>query len=382
MADETGNEKTEQPTAKKLRDAREKGQVARSKDLNSTVILLISAVSFLCFGKYMAQDILKLMKLAFSFNLEILKTSKEINQFVLQLATMGLISVIPFLIALFIASLLGPILLGGWSMSIKAIMPKLERLSPLKGFKRMVSLKGFMEMIKAFAKFLVIAACGIIVIKIQLESFMALGNYPVKIAITQGVSLLAWSFLFIASSLILISAIDVPFQLHEHTKQLKMTKQEVKDELKETEGKPEVKSKIRSTQQELARNRMMQEVPKADVILTNPTHYAVALNYDDASDKAPIVVAKGKDFIAMQINKVARAHDIPILSLPPLARAIYFSADINEEIHQELYVAVAQVLAYIFALRKKAAKTYDNSPDFLNELSIPESLQIKEEEDK
>ena len=381
MAEDTGQEKTEQPTPKRLREAREKGQVARSKDLNSTIILLIAAVSFIFFGKYMAQDLASLMKKAFSIDKDIFDTMENLGKFVKQLANLGLMSMLPFLIALFIASLLGPILLGGWSMSVKAIMPKFERLSPLKGFKRMVSLKSFMEMIKAFIKFLVVAVCGILVIKIELSSFMNLGNYPVEIAISEGISLLAWSFLFIASSLILISAIDVPFQLYEHSKQLKMTKQEVRDELKETEGKPEIKSRIRSTQQELARNRMMQEVPKADVILTNPTHYAVALNYDDKNNSAPKVIAKGKDFVAMQISKVAKAHDIPILSLPPLTRAIYFSTEINEEIHQDLYVAVAQVLAYIFHLRKNATKTYEASPDFLSDIPIPTELQVNEEGD-
>jgi flagellar biosynthetic protein FlhB len=179
--------------------------------------------------------------------------------------------------------------------------------------------------------------------------------------------------------LILIAAVDVPFQLYEHSKAMKMTKQELRDEYKETEGKPEIKSAIRRAQQEIARRRMMSEVPKADVILTNPTHYAVAISYKKKGNKAPVVVAKGKDLIAFQISKIAKTHKIPIISVPPLARAVFFSTKLNAEIPRGLYVAVAQVLAYVFQLKDR--QRYDYKPEILQNVPIPPELVREAEEE-
>jgi flagellar biosynthetic protein FlhB len=260
----------------------------------------------------------------------------------------------------------------------KSMQPKFSRLSLLKGLKRMISLKGLVEMVKALFKFLLVAIVAILVLKGQIPALLSVASFPLTNALSSGLELVTWSFLMISASLILIAAVDVPFQLYEHKKQLKMTKQELKDEFKETEGKPEVKSQIRRTQQEIARRRMMSEVPKANVVLTNPTHYAVAICYQQQGNRAPIVVAKGRDLIALHINRIAQSHQIPILSVPPLARALYYSTDLNTEIPRGLYVAVAQVLAYIFQLRDKA--NYDKKPEFLQNLPIPDELKRDVEE--
>lgn len=376
MSDDKSQEKTEEPTPKRLKDAKEKGDVARSKDLNTLVILLFSSVGFLFFGQMIIKSLLQLMRDAFTFNQEVLTTPSDMLYFVTDLAMSSFVVVFPFLLLLMLAAIIGPLLLGGWSFSAKGLMPKFERISPLKGIKRIFAVRGLVEMVKSFGKFLVVATVAISVLYNQIDVFLSLGNFPLKIALSKAASILVWSFLLVSSGLIIIAGIDIPYQLWEHFRKLKMTFQEIKDEYKETEGKPEVKSQIRKAQHDIAKRRMMHEVPKADVILTNPTHYAVAISYHDGLGEAPKVLAKGKDLVAMQINTVAKAHEIPIFSLPPLARAIYFTTDLNQEIPRGLYVAVAQVLAYVFQLRSKGDKDFQDYANYLNNLTIPSEYQF------
>lgn len=377
--EEQAQEKTEQPSAKRLKESREKGQVARSKDFNATVILLFTGVGFLIFGKHLANQLVDLMHQAFEFDANVLLTPLIALERLYTFAKIGLGALVPILVVIFLLSLGAPLLLGGWVFSTQSLQPKFSRLNMLKGFKRMVSIKGLVEMIKSFLKFILVAGVAILVLKVQIPSLLALGNAPIETAIADGAFIIIKSFVFICASLILIAAVDVPFQLHEHSKAMKMTKQELRDEYKETEGKPEVKSAIRRAQQELSRRRMMSEIPKADVILTNPTHYAVALSYKKKGNRAPVLLAKGKDLIAFQINKAAKDHNIPIISVPPLARAIYFSTKLNSEIPRGLYVAVAQVLAYVFQLKDK--QRYDYKPEILQNVPIPTELARAAEED-
>jgi len=210
------------------------------------------------------------------------------------------------------------------------------------------------------------------------DDLLRLGTEPVLTALPEVGSLLGWSFVMLSCAMILIAAIDVPFQLWDHTKQLKMTRQEIKDEYKETDGNPELKRSIREKQQALADARMMEEVPKADVIVTNPTHFAVALKYDQDRSVAPIVVAKGKDLVALKIRAIAVEHDVPILSAPPLSRALFYSTELNDEIPAGLYLAVAQVLAYIYKLRDVPASANDDVPN-MGDLPIPDDLRRDEE---
>lgn len=376
--DDQSQERTEQPSAKRLKEAREKGQIARSKDFNTTVILLFTGVGFLFFGGQLSTSLARMMQQSFEFDRQLLITPFVALERMYFLAKAGLWALVPILIVIFVLSLAAPILMGGWVFSGQVLRPQFSRLNPAKGFKRMVSLKGLMELTKALIKVLVVATVSIIVLKMQIPQLLSLAHVPIDIAMSSGGYILIKSFVLIASSLILIAVIDVPFQLFEHHKSLKMTKQELRDEYKETEGKPEVKGAIRRAQQEIARRRMMAEVPKANVILTNPSHYAVALSYKDKGTKAPVVVAKGKDLIAFQISKVAKESHVPIICVPPLARAIYFSTKLNAEIPRGLYVAVAQVLAYIYQLRDK--QRYDHKPDILQQVPIPPELARDEDE--
>ncbi|BCA95859.1 flagellar biosynthesis protein FlhB [Legionella antarctica] len=376
--EEQAQEKTEQPSAKRLKESREKGQVARSKDFNATVILLFTAVGFFVFGNQLSSHLAVMMRQAFEFDIQVFITPTVAFERLFILAKAGLWALVPILVVIFLISLSAPLLMGGWVFSSQSLQPKLSRLSMLKGFKRMVSLKGFVEMLKSFFKFVLIAGFAIVVLNLQFPLLLSLSNVPLETAIHDGGYIIVKSFLFISASLILIAAVDVPFQLYEHSKTMKMTKQELKDEYKETEGKPEVKSAIRRAQQELARRRMMSEIPKANVVLTNPTHYAVAISYHKKGNQAPIVVAKGKDLIAFQISKEAKMHKVPIISVPPLARAIYFSTKLNAEVPRGLYIAVAQVLAYVFQLRDK--QRYDYKPEILQNVPIPTEL-VREAED-
>lgn len=377
--EEQAQEKTEEPSTKRLRDAKEKGQVARSKDFNATVILMFTAMGFSMFGGQLATHLMTMMRQAFEFNADLLTTTAFTMGRLYDLSQYGIKSILSLLIVIFLLSIAAPLLIGGWVFSRESLAPKFSRLNPLKGFARMISVKGFMEMFKALLKVILVTVVAIMVMRIEIPLLLALGNSPLEVAMTEGTSIIIKSFAWISASLIVIALIDVPFQLYEHHKGLKMTKQELKDEYKETEGKPEVKSALRRAQHEVARRRMMAEVPKADVVLTNPTHYAVAISYQNKKRGAPVVVAKGKDLIAFQINSEAQKHNVPIISVPPLARAIYFSTKLNKEIPKGLYIAVAQVLAYVFQLSDK--QRYDHKPSILQDVPIPPELAKDAEEE-
>lgn len=378
---ETSQEKTEQPTSKRLQDAKEKGQVARSKDFTSFLVLSFASIAFITLGPMVSSSFLQVFRMIFQFDISVLTSPDNTLHFAKIVILNIIISILPVFFIVLLAGILGPILIGGWVFSAKSVAPKFDRLNPLKGIKRMFSIKSLMELVKAFLKFLVVAVVAILVWRFQLNEFLTLGDLAFDVAIIKSLSMVAWSFLLVTLSLIFIIIIDVPFQLYQHQEQLKMTMQEVKDEYKETEGKPEVKSKIRRLQQEVAQRRMMQEVPKADVILTNPTHYAVALSYNEQGTGAPKLLAKGKDFMALQISKIGKAHQVPLMRLPPLTRAIYFSTELNQEIPRGLYIAVAQVLAYIFQLKRRdRLNDLELSPEVLTDLPIPDELQRNGEE--
>ena len=358
MAEESdsGQEKTEQPTAKKLADAKKKGQVPRSKELNSMTTMVFGAIGLLFMGSYMLDQITEMMKRGFTISrIDMFQHSAVFNR--LEFAvTEAFTGIMPFLVLMTIIALFTPVLLGGWSFSIEALAFKGERINPLKGLKRIFSSNGLMELVKAIAKFLLVSMIAVAYMWTQADELLGLGTQPLSVALTHGAMLLGTSFLIVSCGLIIISAIDVPFQLWSHSQKLKMTLQEVRDEMKDTEGKPEVKSKVRQLQQQMAQRRMMEAVPDADVIITNPTHYAVALKYRHEEMAAPLVVAMGKDLIALKIREIAKAHNVEIFEAPPLARALFATSSIDREIPGHLYFAVAQVLAFVFQLRNARAE--------------------------
>jgi flagellar biosynthetic protein FlhB len=258
------------------------------------------------------------------------------------------------------AALLAPLAIGGWNVAFGVIAPDFTRLSPMAGFGRMFSMRGAVELAKAFVKFLLCALIAVIFLWMKRGELLQLGSESTAASIGHAITLSGQALLACAGALVIIAAVDVPWQLFQHTKSLRMTRQEIRDELKESEGNPEVKGKIRAIQQDMARRRMMAEVPKADVVVTNPTHFAVALRYDDKRMRAPIVVAKGADAVAARIREVATEHNVAIFEAPPLARALFRSVDLNREVPANLYVAVAQVLTYVYQL--KAARKAGTEP--------------------
>ncbi len=348
---ESGQEKSEEPTEKKLKEGRDKGQVPRSKELNAMAIMVFGSLGFIMFGKAMIEDLAEIMRQGWTFSREELLAEDIMVTSFVQSMFAALSAITPFLILMAVVAIFTPALLGGWVMSSDQITPKFSRINPASGIKRMFSAKALMELLKAVGKVGVVGGAAYIIYVFFHQDLLNLGREPFDQALKHGAWLFAYSFLILSFGLILIASIDVPFQVFQHIKELKMTLQEVRDEMKDTEGKPEVKSKIRQLQQEMAQKRMMEDVPKADVIITNPTHFAVALQYDPDNMAVPKVLAKGKDLIALRIREIAQDNDIEIFEAPPLARALYASCEIQQEIPGHLFYAVAQILAFVFQLR-------------------------------
>jgi flagellar biosynthesis protein FlhB len=374
MAEDSSAEKTEEPTAKRLDDARKKGQIARSKELGTTGVLVASAASLIMFGAYLGTNLMNVMKEQFSLERgEIFDPSEMFRVFgeVLSHVAAPLISIFAvILVAAFVANSL----LGGINFSWEAMAPKFNKMSPMKGFKRMFGSQAAVELLKSVLKVAVVATCAVLLIRLYITDILYLSIQDLPNNTYDAVELLAWVFLGLCCSTIIISLVDVPFQTYNHNKQLKMSKQEVKDEYKNTEGNPEIKGRIRQTQREMSQRRMMSEVPNADVVVTNPTHYSIAIKYDTDKSNAPFVVAKGADLVAMHIRKIAKERDVPILETPLLARSIYYTTDINQEIPEQLFVAVAQVLAYVYQLdmynkgKGTKPKPLDKAPDIPPEM--------------
>jgi flagellar biosynthetic protein FlhB len=259
--------------------------------------------------------------------------------------------ILPVLGATFVAALAAPIVIGGWNFSGQALVPQFSRLNPVAGFGRMWSSRGLVELGKGLAKVGVIGVIAWVLLKGLTPQLMGLTSEPLRQAIGHSAELAGYSLLVLACGLAVIAAVDVPFQLWQHARDLRMTRQEVREEYKESEGSPETRGRIREAQRALARGRMLHDVPKADVIVTNPTHYAVALRYDENKNRAPIVVAKGTELLALKIREIATESGVPIVEAPPLARALYKSVELGREVPAALYVTVAQVLTYVYQLR-------------------------------
>jgi flagellar biosynthesis protein FlhB len=351
VAEKDGQERTESPTQKRLDDARKKGNIPRSRDFNTAAVVLAGGAALQALGGNMGAQLHGMMKQGLSLSREQALDSTFMVSSLASLSAQALWVVVPVMALIFVAALIAPLALGGWSFSSEALMPKFERLSPLAGFKRMFALRSLIELIKALAKFAVVGVVAVIVLKRDTPQLLGLGTEPIQQAVAHAAHLCGSALLTIGSALLIIAGIDVPYQLWQYHSDLKMTREEIREEMKESEGSPEVKGRIRQVQQQMAMGRMMQDVPKADVVVTNPTHYAVALRYDDKRMRAPVVVAKGKDLVAARIRELATEHNVPLFEAPPLARVLHRNVDIGKEIPATLYVAVAQVLSYVFALR-------------------------------
>jgi flagellar biosynthesis protein FlhB len=375
MAEEQqGQEKTEEPTPKKLAKAREEGQVARSRELTTMALVTAGAATLLVLFPTAAQSLAELMVRCFE-----LAARPQENMFsALQSAfEAGLWAVLPFLVAVMVMGAASMVVTGGAVLSAKAIAFKANRISPISGFKRMFSIKSVMELFKSIAKFLLIAGIAGLTLSWFIDGLLALSGLALHAAVAQSMQYVGIAVLLIGLSLVVVAAIDVPFQIAQHKKQLRMTKQEVKDELKDSEGKPEVRSRIRQLQQEISQREMLTKVPQADVIITNPEHYSVALKYDADAMGAPVVLAKGIDHMAIRIRELGAASGVPQIPVPPLARAVYYATDVGQEIPGPLYVAVAKVLAYVYQL-DMYRRGQVSHPPVLGEVDIPSEFAVDE----
>lgn len=372
MSEDSDQEKTEEPTSKRLEDARKKGQIARSRELNTFAMLITSAILFLMMGGEMGNGLLDIMRRQFQLKREVIFDPLSLVIHFRQVMLDGMLLIAPFFAVMVAVAIISPLALGGWNFSWEALTPKLEKLDPFKGIARIFSLRGLIELVKALLKFLLILVVANLLYRHFIGELTGLDAEPINQSIGHALNIVGICYLVLSASLIVVVMFDVPYQLWDHNRKLKMTLQEIKDEMKETEGKPEVKARQRRTQMEMVNNRMMSEVPKADVVVTNPIHYAVALKYDMDSKGAPILVAKGADLIAAQIRLLAIGGNVPLVAAPPLARALYYSTEIGREIPKGLYVAVAQMLAYVYQLKAARENHWD-------EPRPPENIQIPEE---
>lgn len=375
MAESDGQERTEQPSGKRLGEARAKGQIPRSREFNTAIMLLASSGALLILGEQMLKELMRLMTEGLTVDREEIFDVAAMWSHLTRALIDGVLLIAPLLALMVLAAVGSTIAVGGWNFTLDAISFKLDKLDPIKGFSRIFSVRGLIEMVKGLFKFALVGGAAILVLQSKYEEFIGLGTETLSQGLAHMGSLIGWSFLTISAAMILIAALDVPFQLWDHNRQLKMTKQEVKEEHKQMEGNPEVKSRQRRVQMQLAQRRMMEEVPKADVVITNPTHFAVALRYDQGKMDAPIVVAKGADLLASRIRSLAAEHKVPIVSAPPLARSLYHVAELNEPVPMGLYRAVAQVLAYVYQLRQGVLYNAEGVRTEMKDLPIPEDLR-------
>jgi flagellar biosynthetic protein FlhB len=373
MAEHDAEDRTEQPSEKRLREAREKGDVPRSRDLSGAVVVLAGISALISGGEHSMEHVRRIYGFGLTYGRDAL-FSDALPARVLGLALREAMSLFaPVALATVLAALAAPVLLGGLNFSAEALQPKFERLNPIEGLGRIFAMRGLVELGKSLLKLLLIGAVLVMVLKNWQGDLMATGHGDVGHGMLKAMGLLGHGALLFGSVLALIGGADALYQKFDHAKRLRMTRQELKDEAKESDGNPELKGRIRQMQFQMARKRMMQELPKADVVITNPTHFAVALRYDEGRMGAPRVIAKGLDEMAMQIRLVAGSHRIPTVEAPPLARALYATTQLDREIPSSLYVAVAQVLAYVFQLKQAAARgeqapkapTPDVDPDLM-----------------
>jgi len=372
--DDSSQEKTEEASSRKIEKAREEGQIPRSRDLTTTAVLMVAALGLLFFAEFMGSKLIGLTRENFILNRA---TIYDPNAMIAHLASAiydGLFSIAPLMGLLLVASIVGPIALGGWNFSGKAMEPKLSRMDPLAGLKRMFSMKSLIELLKALGKVLVILGATIWLLQFYSQEMFRLVDESVGNAIVHSLEISIFATIALSATTILIAAIDVPLQIYEYNKKLKMSRQDQKDESKDTEGKPEVKGRIRQLQREMAQRRMMGNVPQADVVITNPEHFSIALKYDPESMDTPIMIAKGGDHMALKIREIANAHNIEIIQSPVLARAIFYTTEVDQEIPSGLFLAVAQVLAYVFQLRNYR-KGKGDKPAYPRNINVPRDLR-------
>lgn len=348
---EMGGERTEEPSQRRLQEARERGQIPRSRELTNFAAMIGGSAALVAVGGTAASQLAQMMRRSLSVDGRALSTTDSMSSSLGDACMSAVSAVLPVFGALVVMVLLASVALGGWNFTTQALAPDFSRLSPLSGLKRLFGLHGVSELGKALLKCFVVGAVCAGIVSWIFGDVLALARMAPRAAVMRGAGLLSWAFVWLCASLALVAVVDVPLQIFQFKRALRMTRQELRDESKELDGRPETKQRIRQMQQTLARRRMMHKVPTADVVIVNPTHFAVALKYDPKKMRAPVVLAKGLDLVAQNIRRIAEEHHVPVFEAPKLARALYRSTDLNREIPNGLYVAVAQVLSYIFRVR-------------------------------
>lgn len=373
MSEDSDAEKTEPASPRKIEKAREEGDVPRSRELATFTVLMTAGVCLWAFSGMLIGNMSAMLRSGLSLDREQVFNPTILIERILNDLVGVLLACLPIAGAIMLIALVSPLLIGGWLFSSKAFMPNVMKLNPIKGIGNMFSKNSLIELVKAIAKTILVGVVAWIVVMGQKEAMLGLALEPLNEGSAHTLSMMIKSFLFIVGALGLIALIDGPYQLWHWNDKLKMTRQEMIQESKELDGNPQIKGKIRQMQREMARGRMMQNVPTADVIVTNPTHYAVALKYAEGQRGAPRVVAKGVDEVAARIRELGGEHKVPLLEAPALARALYKHTDIDEEIPEKLYSAVAEVLAYVYQLRayRKGEGDY---PDRPTRLQVPAEM--------
>ncbi|MCG2582836.1 flagellar biosynthesis protein FlhB [Massilia sp. TS11] len=372
-AEDSDAERTEPASQKRLEQAREEGDVPRSRELATFTVLMAAGAGLWFAGGGVLEALNTMLVDALSLTREQVFVPEALLERVARDLVQVLIACLPLGVAVMFVALISPVLIGGWLFTPKAFLPNFGKLDPMRGLGNMFSSNALVELLKAIAKTILVGTIAWVVVINEMDAVIGLIYEPVEKGSAHMVQLLGSTFLFIVGGLGIIAAIDGPYQLWHYANKLKMTRQEVIQEAKESEGNPQIKAKIRQLQREMARKRMMANVPTADVVVTNPTHYAVALQYKEGSRGAPRVVAMGVDATALRIREIALEHKVAILEAPPLARALYTHSELEQEIPEKLYAAVAEVLAYVYQLRmyKSGAGRY---PDRPTRIAVPAEL--------
>ena len=377
---EDNDDKTESPTPQRLEKAREEGQIPRSRELTSLLILLVGVCIIWIGGESLARRLAALLSSGLRFDHRIINDPNLILGQIILLIREAMLGLLPLITGVVVVALIGPVMLGGLVFSGKSLSLKLDKLNPLPGIKRMFSAQSAAELVKALLKAALVGSVTGFYLWSHWPDMMHLISQSPLTAMGNALNLVGLCALLVALGVIPMVGFDVFWQIHSHIKKLRMSRQDIRDEFKQSEGDPHVKGRIRQMQRAAARRRMMADVPKADVIVTNPTHYSVALQYDESKMSAPKVVAKGAGLVALRIRELAAEHRVPVLEAPPLARALYRHAEIGQQIPGQLYAAVAEVLAWVWQL-KRWRLAGGQRPQKPENLPVPEALDFMNEKD-
>lgn len=355
-------EKTEEPTERKISKAREEGQIARSQEVAIAASVIIVAAYLFVFGTQIFGRLSDVMIDLYTFDAALLSDQNRILTALYVSIEKGLVAILPLMAFALLTVLAFSGLVGGYNFSFKAVAPKLNKLNPLTGLKRIFSMRSIVELLKALLKFLLVGGIAYLLIAESVDDFAQISLMSLRPGLSSSAEIIAAAFFIVACGLIVIAAIDAPYQIYQHAQKLKMSLKEVKDERKETDGSPEVKQKIREKQRQASFARMMEAVADADVVITNPEHFAIALSYDPTAEEPPKVVAKGADLVALRIKERSKEEGVPLFESPMLARALYFTTELDQFIPEPLFEAVAQVIAYIFNLSTAQSAVKNDRP--------------------